>query len=213
MRKRLIFVLILVCSFMVSGCSYKKNNSSSTEEYFNRAVLKINMPLNFDDLDSYFELPLSDSLESNDIGSIVGDGTPIGDYGPYATEIEFNISKDKIEKFKELIDEYEFSVGSYLEIDGEEPYKLAKSNSLVGIRLEFKNLDNKEIEKIYSEMSNSEKNYKYKTLIEYSGDTFAFYYSNNIDSLKNSLSKYIEDHNLKNKITISSMPEVIEEAK
>jgi len=104
------------------------------------------MPLSLDDLDSYFEFSLSDSLEKDKIGSIVGDGTPIGDYGPYATEIEFNVYKDKLQKFMVLMGEYAFPIGSYFEIDGQGHYKLFEDN-LSGIRLEFKNLDDEGIEK------------------------------------------------------------------
>lgn len=211
MKKRLVFIVLLVCCLFLGGCSEKEDNNVTNNKDFIHMTLKINMPLNFDDLDSYFEFPLSEVLESNNIGSIEGDGTPIGDYGPYATDIEFEIYKDKREEFKKLINEYEFPKGSYLEIDGEESYPLDNSNNLVGIRLEFKNLSDKRIEKIYSELSNLNNNYKYKTLINYSGDRFIFYYSDNMDSLKDDFNKYIEKNNYKNKIKIISMPEVIVE--
>jgi len=168
------------------------------------------MPLSLDDLDSYFEFSLSDSLEKDKIGSIVGDGTPIGDYGPYATEIEFNVYKDKLQKFMVLMGEYAFPIGSYFEIDGQGHYKLFEDN-LSGIRLEFKNLDDEGIEKLYSDISNLNDKYQYETLIRYGGRVFVYYYSSDIDLFKSSLNKYIEDNGLKRKIEIYSMPEVFKD--
>jgi len=74
MRKNAIFVLIiLLVIFVITGCSTKK----SENQY---VTLKINMPLNFDDLDNIFETSMSSYLEEKEIGEIIGDGSPVDDY-------------------------------------------------------------------------------------------------------------------------------------
>ena len=77
----------------LGGCNnQKKSNTNPTEqEDFVSVVLKINMPLNFDDLDELFEIPITKILQRENIGSIIGDGSPIDEYGPYMTDIEFDI--------------------------------------------------------------------------------------------------------------------------
>lgn len=211
MNKKIVFILLLVCCLFVGGCSVKKDGSASLDDGSKHVTLKINMPLNFDDLDSYFELPLLEVLESDNIGSIDGDGTPIGDYGPYLTDIEFNINKDKFDEFRKLIDKYEYPMGSYLEIDGEEALELTNSDKITGVRLEFDNLDSDDVDMIYSELSNLNVTYKYKTLIDYLGNSFAYYYSENISDLEKEFNKYISDKNYNDKIKIISMPQVIVE--
>jgi len=128
----------------------------------------------------------------------------------HATEIEFNVYKDKLQKFMVLMGEYAFPIGSYFEIDGQGHYKLFEDN-LSGIRLEFKNLDDEGIEKLYSDISNLNDKYQYETLIRYGGRVFVYYYSSDIDLFKSSLNKYIEDNGLKRKIEIYSMPEVFKD--
>lgn len=203
MRKNAIFVLIiLLVIFVITGCSTKK----SENQY---VTLKINMPLNFDDLDNIFETSMSSYLEEKEIGEIIGDGSPVDDYGPYATDIEFDIQKSKIEDFKKMLTNYRFPKGSYFVFDD---YKSELFGDLVGIRLVFNNLSTEKIESIYLELSELfVDSYIYKTIYQVNDKTTVYYYGENIENLKNKISQYVEKHNLTHNISIMDMSIVIKE--
>jgi len=228
MNKKICFIILVViftsCIVGLSLVSRKSNNRNETQktkEYKEKEnkydnylyiVLKINMPLNFDDLDNIFEFPMTDYLEEKEIGEIIGDGSPLDTYGPYATDIEFEIKENKLEDFKKMLQTYTFPIGSYLEIEGKKDENTKEFGELYGTRLVCNNLLEEEIEKIYTNLSNEIKeNYIYKTIYQRKNDTIIYYYGKNRKQLNEKINKYINENIYIKKIKIMNMPLTINE--
>lgn len=213
MRK---FGIVLLLLFIV-GCSFQKeksqekekSNYNPSEKSYIPVVLSINMPLQYDDLDQIFEFPMMDYLEKNDIGEITGDGFPVDEFGPYATDIEFYINSSKLDQFRKMLAIYEFPKGSYLNIE-EKKEELA--GNILGIRLQFSNLNSTDIINLYSELSVFLQDfYTYKTIIELEDNKLVYYYGKNRNDMKKKIEEFLAKKELVEKVKIIDMPMTIKE--
>lgn len=203
MKKLFIYGLLILSIFVLIGC--EKDNSNKNDNLF--VVLNINMPLSFDDLDNYFELFLTEELEKNNIGKIIGDGSPIDEFGPYATEIEFVINKSKLKKLESIISKYSFPKGSYLEIDG---IKQKEFGDLLGVRLIFDNMTDVEIDNLYNNLKETIKDsYVYSTLFNVNNNYTAYFYGESLTTLKGELNEKLLSQNVSEKVRIMDMLDYI----
>lgn len=207
--KKKIILLLVICTIFLVGCKSEKQNSTDLkkeQEELIAIVLKINMPLNFDDLDDLFEFPMTESLQKGKIGTIVGDGSPVNEYGPYATDIEFDIQLGKIDEFKKMIQNYRFPKGSYLEVDNQKDEEYGEFGDLLGIRVTFNHLSKNQIQKIYKDLSNElSEDYIYKTIYQLQDITTVYYYGEDVNHIKNKINKYIESNNYIDDVTMMEM--------
>lgn len=207
----IMIVIIIVVLFCLISINVIINKVNEKNNYI-YATLKINMPLNFEDLDELFEFPMMEYMDKYEIGEITGDGSPMDEFGPYATDIEFDIKEDKLEEFKKMIEDYRFPKGSYIEIDAKKDEQVGDFGDLLGVRLIFNNIDKNKIENIYSELNNELKGiYEYKTIYRYQNITTVYYYGKNLEEIKGKLNKYIDDNSYSNNITVVEMPTMIKE--
>ena len=190
-------LLCLLCLFFLVGCD-SKNTQKNTEEdldfsNYSFVNLRINMPLNYDDLDEYFEVSMIDEVDDKNIGEFTGDGTPLGEYGPMATDINFAIQKDKLSDFKKIIEKYQLPKGSYLEVDDKID---CEYGILLGVRVVFKDMKASEIEKFYGDAKSFlNGKYVYSTLIKIGQDYVAYFYGKSRDIIKNELTSQISKLN------------------
>lgn len=213
MKKELVSLVTIVLVIIVIIGFYINKKESENMNYI-YATLKINMPLNFEDLDNLFEIPMSDYMDKYDIGEITGDGSPIDEFGPYATDIEFDIKENKLNEFKKMLEDYRFPKGSYIEIEAEKDEQVGEFGDLLGVRLIFNGIDNNKIKDIYANLSKElESIYKYKTIYEFEGIVTVYYYGENLEIIKSELNKYIGDNSYSNNITVVDMPSIIKELK
>ncbi len=163
------------------------------------ANLRINMPLNLTDLEQYFENPLQNDMEENDIGEISGDGMPLDDNGiPYAADIEIEVEKSEIEKLKNILSSYKFPSGSYLEIDGE---VVEEYGDLNVVELQVDNLSKERAEKVYSDLKEKMKDkYVYSSVYDYNyGKIEKIYFcGENMEEMQGIIDQYIEENNIEN---------------
>ena len=198
-------LLCLLCLFSLVGCD-NKNTQKNTEEdldfsNYSFVNLRINMPLNYDDLDEYFEVSMIDEVYDNEIGEFTGDGTPLGEYGPMATDINFAIQKDKLSDFKKVIEKYQLPKGSYLEVDEKID---SEYGTLLGVRVVFKDMKTSEIDKFYGDAKSFlNGKYVYSTLINNGQDYVAYFYGKSRDIIKNELTSQISE--LKKNILLMDM--------
>ena len=127
----LVEILLIYCKIEVNKDSTQETLSEfqenineakeiNSEEKYKYVNLRINMPLNLNDLEEYFENPIQNDMDKNGIGEIIGDGMPLDDDGfPYAVDIEFEVEKNKLEEFKDILKIYKFPSGTYLEDEEE----------------------------------------------------------------------------------------------
>lgn len=209
MRSKIVIVFLLI--LVVAGCSdnqLSSKNKEIDEEELTYATLRINMPMNFDDLDEIFEIPMEDYMYKNSIGVISGDGFPIDEMGPYATDIDFDIKLNKIDEFDDMIYSYKYPRGSYLEINGNIKTLEGK---LLGLRLTFDNLDNDLIESIYLDLSNKMSSYVYKSLCNFNEENIIYYYGEDLNVMKSEIDDYIIDNGYSSNIIINEMPTFFKE--
>ena len=213
MKKVFTYGLIILSILVLVGCdrensnSDKENNVDNNIENYVEVVVNINMPLSFDDLDNYFELSLTEELEKNKIGEIIGDGSPIDEFGPYATEIEIYINENKLKEFEDIISKYRFPKGSYLEINGK---KQEEFGNLLGVRLMFDNLNDEEIQKIYDNLKeNTKGRYVYSTLFKANYRYTAYFYGESLTTLKDELNKELLLQNVSENVSIMDMLDYI----
>lgn len=201
-NRRRIILFIIICLFCI-GCNDSpeenddsentiKENTNQKNEYI-YYTLMFNMPLSFDDLD-VLEEQLTIDLEKGDIGEIVGDGTPLGEYGPTSTDIEIDVKKDKIDEFKALLKKYKFPKNSNLNIAGNIEIEFGE---LEGVRLIADTSTNTTL--FYNNISKElEHLYTYKTKIEYSNITLMYFYGSSAEELENNINSYINENSLEN---------------
>ena len=199
----LLFLIIIV----VTGCNSNGNKTNTDEIIY--ITLKINMPLSFDDLDNYFELSLKDELEKNEVGKVIGDGSPVDENGPYATDIEIDVEEGKLNQLESIISKYRYPKGSYLEVEGE---KVKEFGDLLGVRLSYKNMSEKEIKENYNSMKNIlNGKYVYSSLFNVNQKYTSYFYGESIDILKDEIMKQIYSKKLNDKITVTEMLDYIKD--
>lgn len=207
-KKLVLLFSVFLLFFSITGCTRKKEEKDDTNRYV-YVTLKINMPLNFEDLDETFIFSMTEYMEKEDIGEIIGDGSPVDEYGPYLTDIEFDIRIDKIQEFRKMLENYRFPKGSIFISDD---YKSENFGDLVGVRLVFDDFSSNEIEDIYSNLSKElDGYYIYKTIYEVNDKTTLYYYGEDIGNLKNKINAFIENNNFIDYISIMDMPVVVKE--
>ncbi len=208
--KKIYFYCALIFLFtaLLVGCSAKqeKNLNDLENSQTIDVTLKINMPLNFEDLEEIYEYPMAEYMEENKIGEITGDGSPVGEFGPYATDIEFTINEDKLSAFKAMLETYTFPQGSYLIIDQEKDEKLGDFGSLVGIRIIFNEIEMNQMGEIYSKLIEElDGLYWYNTIYQLDTMWIVYYYGENIESIKQIVEKWQDN----NHMLVSDMPTVL----
>ena len=213
MNKKIKYMFLLITfMLLLVGCNQNDNDKKEIKkerDYNAYATLKINMPLSFDDLDNYFEISLDEKLIDNNIGEVTGDGTPIDDNGPYATDIEIDFDYGKIDQLKKIISEYRFPKGSYLEINGNKQEELG---DLLGVKIVFNNLSYDDANNIYNSLKETIKDkYIYTTFINTNNKYLAYFYSDDINILKSELTNYIVSKKIDDKLIMSDMLEYIKE--
>ena len=164
----LVEILLIYCKIEVNKDSTQETLSEfqenineakeiNSEEKYKYVNLRINMPLNLNDLEEYFENPIQNDMDKNGIGEIIGDGMPLDDDGfPYAVDIEFEVEKNKLEEFKDILKNYKFPSGTYLE-DEEEIIEEYGELHLAELRVE--QLSEKRAKKVYEELKEEMKEY------------------------------------------------------
>lgn len=196
-------ILILIIGLFCIGCNEQvkeQNASESTikettnqEEEYIFYTLMFNMPLSFDDLD-ILEEQLTNDLEKGDVGEIIGDGLPLGEYGPTSTDIEIDVKKSKVDEFKKILENYKFPKKSNLNIAGTIEIEFGE---LEGIRIVTSTSTN--TENLYTNISEELENlYDYKTKIEYSNQTMMYFYGNSNEELEKRINNYINRNKLEN---------------
>lgn len=201
MKKILLCISILVALLFVTACNKTDNNLESPNEY-EAYTLMFNMPLSFDDLDK-FEALLLEDLEKDDIGEIVGDGSPIGEYGPKSTDIEIDVRKNKIAEFKKILTKYKFPEKSNINIDGK---IVSEFGSLQGIRLIISDIDIDESTKIYDDLcKNLDGKYDYITIIDYLDKKIIYVYGDSLEDIFNDTKNYIDDNSLRDNTKLTKM--------
>lgn len=209
MKKRYIYcTLIFLFTALLVGCSSKqeKNISDLENNQTIEVTLKINMPLNFEDLEEIYEYPMTKYIKEKEIGEITGDGTLVGEFGPYATDIEFTIKKEKLSAFKTMLETYTFPQGSYLIIDQEIDEELGDFGSLVGIRIIFNEIEMNQMEEIYSKLTEElDGLYWYNTIYQLDTMWVVYYYGENIERIK----QIVEEWQDSSHISVSDMPTVL----
>lgn len=213
MNKKIKYMFLLITfMLLLVGCNQNDNDKKEIKkerDYNAYATLKINMPLSFDDLDNYFEISLDEKLIDNNIGEVTGDGTPIDDNGPYATDIEIDFDYGKIDQLKKIISKYRFPKGSYLEINGKKQEELG---DLLGVKIVFNNLSYDDANNIYNSLKETIKDkYIYTTFINTNNKYLAYFYSDDINILKSELTNYIVSKKIDDKLIMSDMLEYIKE--
>ena len=208
--KKIYFYCALIFLFtaLLVGCSAKqeKNLSDLENDQTIDVTLKINMPLNFEDLEEIYEYPMAEYMEENKIGEITGDGNPIDEFGPYATDIEFTIKKEKLSMFKTMLEDYIFPKGSYLFIGQEKDEELGEFGSLSGIRIIFNEIEINQMEEIYTELTEDlDGLYWYNTIYQLDTMWVVYYYGENIESIKQIVEKWQDN----NHMLVSDMPTVL----
>ena len=118
----LVEILLIYCKIEVNKDSTQETLSEfqenineakeiNSEEKYKYVNLRINMQLNLNDLEEYFENPIQNDMDKNGIGEIIGDGMPLDDDGfPYAVDIEFEVEKNKLDEFKDILKNYIFNI-------------------------------------------------------------------------------------------------------
>ena len=209
MKKVYIYcTLIFLLTGILAGCSSKQEKSVSEQENSQtlEVTLKINMPLNFEDLEEIYEYPMTEYMEEKKIGEITGDGTPVGDFGPYATDIEFTINEDKLIAFKTMLEDYSFPQGSYLVIDQEKDQELGEFGNLLGIRIIFNEIEMNQMKEIYTELTEElDGLYWYNTIYQLDTSWVVYYYGESIESIK----QIVEEWQDSTHISVSNMPTVL----
>lgn len=161
--------------------------------------LRINMPLNLTDLENYFEEPIQNNMNKNDIGEITGDGMPLDDNGiPYAADIEIEVEKSDIDELKNILNLYKLPSGSYLEIDGE---VLEEYGDLNVVELQVDNLSKERAEKVYNDLKEKMKDkYVYTSVYNYNyGNIERIYFcGENMEEMQGIIDQYIEENNIEN---------------
>lgn len=218
-----ILTIVLIMLFMQSNNKNKVGNENNeigtnniVEEFtddenvdYVYVTLRINMPLNFEQLEEIYENSMSDYLEQNDIGYLEGDGYPVDDvFGPYAVDIEFDIKKDKMKEFKNMLKNYKFSKGSYISIGSK---KDDTFGDLLGVRICFKDLNSINVEEFYESLSKEiEGFYVYKTLCDLSSKTPIYYFTDNLKEMKRKINNYIDNSKYRNNVIVEDIPISIE---
>lgn len=209
MKKVYIYcTLIFLLTGILVGCSAKQEKTVNEQENNQtlEITLKINMPLNFEDLEEIYEYPMTEYMEEKKIGEITGDGTPIGDFGPYATDIEFTINEDKLSAFKTMLETYTFPQGSYLIIDQEKDQELGEFGNLLGIRIIFNEIEMNQMEEIYTKLTEElDGLYWYNTIYQLDTSWVVYYYGENVESIKQIVKEWQDN----NHISVSDMPTVL----
>jgi len=212
MKKYFIIFISFVLVLFATSCGMKKENNETFEndENINYSVaeLRINMPLSFDDLDNYFEFSLIEKLEEDEIGEVYGDGTPYGEYGPYATDIEIEIDSNKLNELKDVISEYRFPKGSYLSIDGK---IILEFGDLYGVRIVLSDSADSNLNLYESLKKYLSEKYVYCTFISLNNFDVIYFYGENLEILKEELIDYVNSKKLNDFLSISEMPDSIQE--
>jgi len=198
-----ISLIILIC-LLIPACTPKENY-----EKYNYVILRINMPLNFDDLDNLFEIPLQEILEKDYIGEITGDALPLNkEKIPCATDIEFEIRETKMNDFINLIKTYELPEDSYLYYNEK---KEDLKGTLEGLELKIDNLSNETVNNLYNEITALN---KYKYISSYKNNEIIeriYIFTNEINELTSEINNLIKNKQLENNITVLKMDNYCQE--
>lgn len=197
-------LLIVLIGISITSCSPKENYEDY--EDYNFVILRINMPLNINDLENLFEIPLQEILEKDYIGEITGDNYHLNsEKFPCATDIEFEIRETKMEDFKNLIKKYKLPKNSYLTYNKKEK---DLKGVLDGIELKINNLESEKIETIYKEIQVTLKE-EYTYISNYNNNENLiekiYIYTENINNLITKIEQYIKNNSLENNIKINEL--------
>ena len=219
-KKRIVEKILLIVLFLVEilliYCKIEVNKDSTpetlsefqenineakeinSEEKYKYVNLRINMPLNLNDLEEYFENPIQNDMDKNGIGEIIGDGMPLDDDGfPYAVDIEFEVEKNKLEEFKDILKNYKFPSGTYLE-DEEEIIEEYGELHLAELRVE--QLSEKRAKKVYEELKEEMKEYcTYVSIYNYNVNNKIeriYFCGENMEKMQEIIEEYIEKNDI-----------------
>ena len=205
----LVEILLIYCKIEVNKDSTQETLSEfqenineakeiNSEEKYKYVNLRINMPLNLNDLEEYFENPIQNDMDKNGIGEIIGDGMPLDDDGfPYAVDIEFEVEKNKLEEFKDILKNYKFPSGTYLE-DEEEIIEEYGELHLAELRVE--QLSEKRAKKVYEELKEEMKEYcTYVSIYNYNVNNKIeriYFCGENLEKMQEIIEEYIEKNDI-----------------
>lgn len=205
----LVEILLIYCKIEVNKDSTQETLSEfqenineakeiNSEEKYKYVNLRINMPLNLNDLEEYFENPIQNDMDKNGIGEINGDGMPLDDDGfPYAVDIEFEVEKNKLEEFKDILKNYKFPSGTYLE-DEEEIIEEYGELHLAELRVE--QLSEKRAKKVYEELKEEMKEYcTYVSIYNYNVNNKIeriYFCGENMEKMQEIIEEYIEKNDI-----------------
>lgn len=205
----LVEILLIYCKIEVNKDSTQETLSEfqenineakeiNSEEKYKYVNLRINMPLNLNDLEEYFENPIQNDMDKNGIGEIIGDGMLLDDDGfPYAVDIEFEVEKNKLEEFKDILKNYKFPSGTYLE-DEEEIIEEYGELHLAELRVE--QLSEKRAKKVYEELKEEMKEYcTYVSIYNYNVNNKIeriYFCGENMEKMQEIIEEYIEKNDI-----------------
>lgn len=184
---------------MEEGSYLEELGINNEYEEYPYISLRINLPLNINDLEEYFEIPMQEYMDEKEIGMITGDGFPIDEDGmPYATDIEFEVAESDLEELENMIDAYKLHKGSYLEVDGN---VVKEYEDLEVFELKVDDLSKDKASKVYKYIKEKMKNeYVYCSVYDYAfGKIDRIYFcGENMEKMQEIIDKYLKEKQIKN---------------
>lgn len=197
-KKTLKFIILISIAITTLACTKQENY-----EKYNYIVLTINMPLTYEDLDTFYENSLKEILEKEYIGEVTGDKIYLNkDQIPCKMDIEFEIRETKIKDFKKLIKNYILPKYSYISYNKTEE---DLNGTLEGLEIKITNMNN--TNEIYEELK-EEINNKNTYITSHKKEEkveIIYIYTSELETINNKLNKFLKIKEIENNVTINKI--------